>query len=75
MPTAWLWTNFEGARFRVREVAEIFRNSSNGDAEDVIADAGVVRNGVFDNAACAKSIAGTLSKAPHRGCLEDKAVP
>ena len=47
---AWLWTNFEGATFRVRELAEILRNSSNGDAEDVMADAGVVRNGVFDNA-------------------------
>ena len=47
---SWLWTNFEGTPFRVREVAEILRNSSNGDAEDVMADAGVVRNGAFDNA-------------------------
>ena len=47
---AWLWTNFEGAPFRVRELAEILRKSPNGDAEDVMADAGVVRNGVFDNA-------------------------
>ena len=46
---AWLWTNFEGTPFRVREVAEILRNSSNGDADDVMADADVVRNGVFDN--------------------------
>ena len=47
---AWLWNNFEGTPFRVREVAEILRNSSNGDAEDAMADAGVVRNGAFDNA-------------------------
>jgi len=47
---AWLWTNFEGTLFRVREVAEILRNSSNGDADDVMVDAGVVRNGAFDNA-------------------------
>ena len=47
---AWLWNNFEGTPFRLREVAEILRNSSNGDADDVMADAGVVRNGVFDNA-------------------------
>ena len=36
--------------FRMREVAELLRNSSNGDVEEVMADAGVVRNGVFDNA-------------------------
>ena len=47
---AWLWNNFEGTPFRVREIAEILRNSSNGDAEDAMADAGVVRNGAFDNA-------------------------
>ena len=47
---AWLWNNFEETPFRVREVAEILRNSSNGDADDVMADAGVVRNGAFDNA-------------------------
>ena len=47
---AWLQNNFEETPFRVREVAEILRNSSNGDAEDAMADAGVVRNGAFDNA-------------------------
>ena len=50
MLIAWLWTNFEGTPFRVREVSDILRNSSNGDAEDVMADAGVIRNGTFDNA-------------------------
>ena len=34
----------------VKEIAEILRISSIGDAEDVMADAGVVRNGGFDNA-------------------------
>ena len=50
MLIAWLWTNFEGTPFRVREVSDILRDSSNGDAEDVMADAGVIRNGTFDNA-------------------------
>ena len=47
---AWLWTNFEGAPFRVKELAEILCKSPNGDAEDVMADAGFVRNGVLENA-------------------------
>ena len=34
----------------MREVAELLRNISNGDVEEAMADAGVVRNGVFDNA-------------------------
>jgi putative DNA primase/helicase len=50
MLIAWLWTNFEGTPFRVREVSDILRNNANGDAEDVMADAGVIRNGTFDNA-------------------------
>ena len=45
-----MWTNFKDAPFRVRELAEILHKSPIGDAEDVMADAGVVRNGVFDNA-------------------------